>query len=53
MGPDWAPYGLAHFKIILNQLKYGIIVLNITKLKGCLVIPLGIDNHKVFEHFDL
>ena len=39
MGPDWAPYGLAHF------FKYDIIVLNITQLKGFLVMSLGIDNH--------
>ena len=38
MGPDWASYVLAHFKPIL-------IVLNITQLKGCLVMSLGIDNH--------
>ena len=24
MGPDWAPCGLAHFKILLNQPKYDI-----------------------------
>ena len=42
MGPDWAPYGLAHFQFFS---KYDIIVLNITQLKGCLVISLGIDNH--------
>ena len=46
MGPDWAPYGLAHFKIILNQPKYDIIVLMITQLKGCLVMSLGIDKHR-------
>ena len=45
MGPDWAPCGLAHFKILLNQPKYDIIVLNITKLKGYLLMLLGIDNH--------
>ena len=33
MGPDWAPYGLAHFKISLHQPKYDIIVLIIAQLK--------------------
>ena len=45
MGLDWAPCGLAHFKILLNQPKYDIIVLNITQLKGYLLMLLGIDNH--------
>ena len=46
MGPDWAACGLANLKILLNQPKYDIIVLNITQLKGCLVVSLGIDNHE-------
>ena len=45
MGPDWAPCGLAHFTILLNQPKYDIIVLNITKLKSYLLMLLGIDTH--------
>ena len=45
MGPDWVPCGLAHVKILLNQPKYDIIVLNITKLKEYLLMLLGIDNH--------
>ena len=53
MGPDWAPSGLAHFRIILNQPKYESIDLNSTELKRCLVAPLDIDSYQIFEHFDL